>query len=128
MKPGHTVLNILLNARLQLGLVQIKVIHSTNTQDAISGEACADAVHERAARRAKVVGHVVARANRLGLAIRRQIVAATLVRQVGIVDGEVGCEHGRGDLAAVGAVADEGVDQSGFFSWLQHIRITSTQT
>jgi hypothetical protein len=54
---------------------------------------------------------------------------ATLMDQVVIVNGEVGREHGRGELAAIGAVADEGVDQSRFFSGLQVVRIiTSTQT
>ena len=33
--------------------------------------------------------------------------------EVGVEDGEVGGEHGSGDFAAFGAVADEGVDEAG---------------
>lgn len=39
--------------------------------------------------------------------------------EVRIGDDEIGCEHGRGDLAAVGAVADEGVDKARFLGWLK---------
>ena len=35
------------------------------------------------------------------------------MRQVRVEDGEVGGEHGRGDLATVGAVADEGANEAG---------------
>ena len=34
---------------------------------------------------------------------------------MGVEDGEVGGEHRGGDLAAVGAVADERVDEAGRF-------------
>lgn len=36
----------------------------------------------------------------------------------GVFDDEVGGEHGGGDFAAVGAVADEGVDEVGAFDGL----------
>lgn len=37
---------------------------------------------------------------------------------MGICDGEVGCEHGCGDFVAVGTIADEAVDETGTFGWL----------
>lgn len=37
---------------------------------------------------------------------------------MGVEDGEVGGEHGGGDFAAVGAVADEGVDEARGFCGL----------
>jgi hypothetical protein len=48
-----------------------------------------------------------------------QVVAAAQVLQVRIGDGEVGCEHGRGDFPTVHAVADKGVDETRSFSRLQ---------
>ena len=47
-----------------------------------------------------------------------QVVVAAEVLEMSVGDDEVGCEHGRGDFAAVGAVADEGVDQSWALGWL----------
>ena len=38
--------------------------------------------------------------------------------QMSVGDDEVGCEHGCGNFAAVGAVADEAVDQSWGLGWL----------
>jgi hypothetical protein len=40
------------------------------------------------------------------------------VLQIFVVNGEVGCEHGRGEFAAIRAIADEGVDQARAFDWL----------
>jgi len=34
-----------------------------------------------------------------------------------IFDSEIGCEHRRGDLVAVGAIANENIDQSWALSW-----------
>ena len=55
-----------------------------------------------------------------GLALRElcELVAATHVFGLGGEDGEVAGEHAGGDLSAVGAVADESADQTGFFKWL----------
>ena len=47
-----------------------------------------------------------------------QVVTAAQVLQVCVGDGEVGCEHRRGDFVAVRAVADEGVDQARALGWL----------
>ena len=90
--------------------MQIEIVHGADAQDAVAPEGRADAVHERAARGAEVIGHGVARGDGARLAERFEVVAPAQVRQVSVGDGEVGGEHGGRDLAAVGAVADEGVD------------------
>lgn len=96
----------------------MKIVHGANAQDTLIGESRADAVQERAARGTEIIGHVVARGDRVRLAEGFQIVAAADVLEVRVGDGKVGCEHGRGDFAAVGAIADEGVDQARALGWL----------
>jgi len=91
--------------------VQTEIIHSANTQDRRRWEGRADAVHERAARGTEVVGHSGVwpnRSDRIGPAL--EVVAAAQVLQILVVNGEVGCEHGRGEFAAIPAVANKGVD------------------
>jgi hypothetical protein len=111
-QPVHSVLHEQLPPRPQLRLMQMEIVHGADAQDAEARERRADAVHERAARRAEVVGHGAARADCARLAEGREVLAAAQVLQVRVGDGEVGREHGRGDLAAVGAVAEEGTDQA----------------
>ena len=111
-QPAHTVLGKLLHSGSQLALLQVEILNSADTQDTLPRETRADAVHERTARGTEVVDHGVARANGTMLAEGLQIVAAAQVLQVGVGDGEVGCEHRRGDFAAVRAVADEGIDKA----------------
>lgn len=43
---------------------------------------------------------------------RLQLILAAQVLQILVVEREVGRKHGGGDFAAVGAVADEGVDEA----------------
>lgn len=57
-----------------------------------------------------MICHFATRSDGLRLAPRLEIVAAAEVFEVGVGDDEVGGEHGGGDFAAVGAVAEEGVD------------------
>lgn len=59
-----------------------------------------------------LVGHGLARAYPLRLAERLEAVLPARVLKVRVLDGEVAGEHGRRDLAAVDAVADEGVDDA----------------
>jgi hypothetical protein len=123
MTPGHTVLGKLLQCGSQLGLVQREIVHGAYAQDTHVRESRADAIHERAARGTEVVGHGVARldgvrGNGARLAESLQVFAAAQVLQVRVGDGEVGCEHGRGDFVAVGAVADEAADQARAMGWL----------
>lgn len=96
----------------------MEIVNGADAQDAPPRVAGADAVHERAARGTEVVGHGVARGDGTRLAEGLQVVLAAEVLEVRVGDGEVGCEHGRGDFAAVGAVADEAVDQAGALGWL----------
>lgn len=99
--------------------MQTEIIHSANTQYRHRREGRADAVHERAARRTEVVGHGRVWPNRgdsIGPAL--EVLAAAHVFQILVVDGEVGSEHGRGELAAINTVADESVDQARSFGRL----------
>lgn len=118
IQPAHTALNKLLRRGLQLGLVQMKIIHGANAQNTLLWESRADAVHECAARGTEVVGHIIARGDRTRLAEGGQIGAAAQVLQVRVGNGKVGGEHGRGDFAAVRAIADEGVNQTRALGWL----------
>lgn len=111
MEPAHSILGELLDPGFQLGLVQMEIVHGADAQDAHPGKAGPDAIHERAARGAKVVGHGLARGDAALLAKGLEVVAAARVLEVLVRDGEVGREHGGGDFVAVGAVADEAVDQ-----------------
>ena len=65
-----------------------------------------------------MVRHRVVLGNAMRLAEGLQVVAATQVLEIFIVDRKIGCEHGRGDLTTVGTIADEGVDQAWTLSWL----------
>ncbi len=98
--------------------MQVEIVDSADAQDTLPRGTRADAVHEGAARGAEVIGHVVAGADGALLAPGLEVVAAAQVLQVRVGDGEIGCEHGRGDFVAVRAVADEGVDQAGALGWL----------
>ncbi len=112
-QPAHAAPGKLLHFGFELGLVQIEIVNGADAQDALPGRTRADAVHEGAARGAEEIGHVVAGAYGTLLAPCLEGVAAAQVLEVRVGDGEVGCEHGGGDFVAVGAVADEGVDQAG---------------
>lgn len=112
MPPVHTAVSEDFQLGPELGLVQREVVNSADSHVALIGRDLAPAVHEGAASLAKVVGHFRPGNGSLVLAPALQIVLATNILDVGVVDGEVGGEHGSGDLAAVEAVADEGVDQT----------------
>jgi hypothetical protein len=111
MEPRYSILSKLLDSGFQLSFMQIEIVNCANAEYAHSGEAGADAVHERAARGTEIISHVVSRADGLRLAVGRQVTAAALVNQVGIVDGEIGCEHGSCNFSAIGAVANKSVDK-----------------
>lgn len=111
-QPPNPALNETLSPGLELPLGQAKVIDGSDAQDAGPGIAGRHAVHEGAAGRTEVVCHLVTRGNRLGLAPAAEVFLAAQVLEVLVVDGEVGCEHGRCDLATVCAVAHERVDEA----------------
>ena len=81
--------------------MQLKIIHGTDAENTRPRESRADAVHEGAARGAEVVGHGVAGADGAVLAEGLEVVAAAQVSQVRVGNGEVGCEHGSGNLMTV---------------------------
>lgn len=110
MPPIHTVGSEDFDLGLELGFVQVEIVNGADSHVAVLREDLAPAVHEGAAGLAKAVGHFGSRSRRLALAPASEVVLATDELEVGVVDGEVGGEHGRGDFAAVEAVADKGVD------------------
>jgi len=112
LQPLAPILLKRLHARLELGLLQGKVVDGADARDAHAGVAAAAAVHEGAADAAEAVFHVVARGDGVVLAEARELVFATGVLEGFVLDDEVGGEHACRDLAAVGAVADEGIHQA----------------
>lgn len=112
MEPANTRVGEKLKLRSQLSLMQVEIIDCANSHEALVRREGASAIHEGAAGRAEGVGHFGSRGRRLVLAPARQVVLTADEPDVGVVDGEVGGEHGSGDLATVEAVADKGVDQT----------------
>lgn len=110
LKPRNTILRVLLKPRLQHGLMEIVIIHSSNPGDQETRETGRDAIHQRAADGAKVVLHDITRLDGLALCELGELVAAADVGSLILANDEVGGEHGGGDFAAVVARADEGVD------------------
>lgn len=118
-EPVDSVFDKDLDSGLQLALVQMKVINRSNSENALAGETLSDTVHERTANRAKVVRHPLAGSDRLVLLEDSQLVFATNVLQILIIDDEVGRKHRSGNLATVGAIADKGIYESGLDRWLK---------
>lgn len=87
----------------------MEIIHRANAQDVLPRKSRSNAVHERAARGTEIIGHGVTRGDGARLTEGLQAIPAAQVLQVRVGHGEVGREHGRGNFAAVCAVADEGV-------------------
>ncbi len=102
-EPANTILREHLKLRLQFRLVQLQIIHRADPGDAHAWEPRAPSVHQGAADRAEVVGHVVPGGDGLALAVLREFVLAFDVLERAVFDDEVGGEHGGGDFAAVGA-------------------------
>ncbi len=98
--------------------MQVKIVHGADVQDTLPRETGAAAVHERAARGTEAVSHSITRGDGVRLDEGLQVIAAAQVLQVRIGDGKVECEHGRGDVVAVRAVAYEIVNQVRALGWL----------
>jgi hypothetical protein len=113
IQPTHSVVAVDLVLRLEHRIMQIKIVDSADPRNQHPREAGRDAVHERAADGAEVVLHRVAALDRLALGELGELVAAAHVHRLGLLDDEVGGEHRGRDLAAVGAVADEGAYVAG---------------
>lgn len=110
MPPTDTAIGENLDLGLEIGLVQLEIVDGAGPHVAVLREAHAPAVDERAAGLAKAVDHFGLGSGCLVVAPSGDVVLATNVLEIGVVDGEVGGEHGRGDFAAVEAVAEKGVD------------------
>lgn len=110
MPPVDTAIGEDLDLGLELGFVKIEIVNGADSHVALAGEILAPAVHERAAGLAKGVGHFGSRSGCLVVAPASEVVLAPNELKVGVLDGEVGGEHGRGDFAAVEAVAEKGID------------------
>jgi hypothetical protein len=108
MHPADAILSEDLLLRPQLGFVQVEVVHSADPKNAFAWESLTNTVHQRTARKAEVVGHELARGDSISLTICFQVVPATDVLQISVVDGEVGSEHRRCDLATICAIANKG--------------------
>lgn len=121
--PRSAVLCELLHRRSQLRVVQGEIIHASDAQNAHPRESSANTVHERATGRAEIIGHGIVLAWGLDKHCTRlceclEVLAAARMLQVGVIDGEVCCVDGGGELVAVGAVADEGTDEARTVGWL----------
>lgn len=81
--------------------MEIVIIHRSDPSDQQTRVAGRDAIHQRAADRAKVVLHDIARLDGLALRELGELVAAADVSRLSLLDDEVGSEHGGGDFAAI---------------------------
>lgn len=91
--------------------MQTKVIHSPDPHHILPGESSADPVHQRSADTAEMIAHRVARVDGLVLAELGEFVLAFEVLDSAVVNDEVGGEHAGCDLTAIGAIADEAVNE-----------------
>lgn len=58
------------------------------------------------------------RSNSICLTKGLEVVLAANMTEVGVFDGEVGCEHGGCDLATVGTIAHKSINEAGPISRL----------
>ncbi|KAK6434138.1 hypothetical protein LTR95_009684 [Oleoguttula sp. CCFEE 5521] len=91
--PRNTTLRVHFKPRLDLRLHQIEVIDRTNPRDEQTRKARGDTIHQRAADRAEIVLHRVAACDSLRLSELGELVLASGVRGVALLDDEVGGEH-----------------------------------
>ena len=109
IEPCHPILAKLLDPRLQFRLMQAEIIHSPNSQYALSWVSTANPIHQRTAHRTEVVCHGVPCGDGLILAEFCELVLATKIGNCGVVGNKVASEHASSDFVTVGAVADEAV-------------------
>lgn len=139
LQPTNPVLRELLDPRLQLRLVEIEVIHGSNTWNAHTRRPAALAIHQCPTNGTEEVCHCVAGINSVGLGKFGELVLPADVCDGGGLDDEVRGEHRGCDLACrrvflsasrirecgrvwmlttVGTVADERVNQILARNWL----------
>lgn len=133
LQPRASILFKRLDPRFEFSLLQRKVVNRANSWDAHARVSTASTVQERAAYAAKGVFHVVSGCNGGILSEACELVFAAEVFKVCVFHYKVGGEHAvvvsgivwgfmvekylpRGDLVAVCAMADEGIDQTLAFS------------
>lgn len=92
-QPRTLILLKSLNSRLELRLLQRKIIDGANPRDTSPRVPRTPPIHERAAHTAEAILHVVTRSNRFVLAKTSEFVLATEVLQMRVFDDEVGGEH-----------------------------------
>lgn len=79
--------------------MQRKIIHSPKPQRSQIRRAASNTIHERAAYRAKVAVHFMARCDCVSLDVAGQSILTSKVGEMGGADEQIGREHGAGDFA-----------------------------
>lgn len=122
--PTRTAASKLLHRRFQLSLQQREIIHAPHAQDTHAREVCSNTIHQRTASATEVVGHFVVLSgifveNGVSLSPTLEVILATKVLEMRVVNGEVSCVDGGGEFMTIGAVANESADESRTMSWLE---------
>lgn len=81
-KPAYTILREYFLLRPQLGFMQVKIVHSTDTHNAKPWKSRADPVHKRTTSRAEVVRHIVSGSNCVFLTEGLQVITTTYMLYV----------------------------------------------
>ena len=116
-EPCDPILSVLFHPGFQRSLMKMKVVDGPDAKNTVAPVSRADSIHEGATSFAKFVGHAVPRRDGVGLNKGAQVVLATDEFDVVVGHHEIGGEHRGSDLAAVEAVADEGVIETRLGGW-----------
>lgn len=108
-----------LHSRLQDSVMKSMIIDDPSSHELCARRTIPSSKHQSSTGLAERVCHLFAGAGSFLLSEYGEIVFASSESNVIVESGEIGCEHGRGDFSAVGAMADEGVGESGFFERLR---------
>lgn len=82
------------------------IIHRAEPHNIHPRQPPTNSIQQRPTLAAEVIRHLTPALDALALRKRLELILAPLVRKRLVAHVEVGCEHGRCDFAAVGAVAD----------------------
>lgn len=91
--PTNPILRILLHPRLQLRLMQFKIINRPDPHNTLPRIPTTSPPHQRPALRAEIIVHGVSRSDSFVVVEFRELVFAADVFDRGVVDYEVGGEH-----------------------------------
>ena len=94
------------------------VLDGTHTKELCTGKGIAATIHECSKSLAEFIRHALSAAGSLVLTRLGDVVLACAKACVRVIRGEVRGKHGCGDLATVGAIANERVDQTRLLQWL----------